>query len=137
MSEVNLVRIQLKENYLARMVAGTHRCDHNKPLLTQLHSKSGIQDRYANSLHNQTDKATAVLRGYDPRYEPHRILLSTSQVLLKKPTFKIAIGCRSSRYVAAKTWNRLPETPYMTINTLESGADEDYNIQPTIFYVCK
>ena len=41
------------------------------------------------------------------------------QLLLMEPTFQIVTGRRSFRYVAAKTWNSLPETS-KTIGTLES-----------------
>ena len=51
-------------------------------------------------------------------HKPQRSLRSSSQLLLQEPTYRTVTSRRFFRYVAAKTWNSLPEA-IRTIDTLE------------------
>ena len=87
------------------------------PLATH-QSKSDIQD-IRNGIHDQTDTSTIILIRYVRRLQAAADTLILIPGAIKEPTFRTAIGRRSFRHVAFKTWNSLPETT-TTIDTLES-----------------
>ena len=122
MSDANFDKLQRVQNSLARVVAGTRRRDHITPVLAQLHWLP-VKARVIFKIATMVFK---IRRTHQPSYlaemieehKPQRSLRSSSQLLLKEPTYRTVTSRRSFRYVAAKTWNSLPEA-IRTIDTLE------------------
>ena len=122
MSDANFDKLQRVQNSLARVVAGTRRRDHITPVLAQLHWLP-VKARVIFKIATMVFK---IRRTHQPSYlaemmeehKPQRLLRSLSQLLLKELTYRTVTSRRSFRYVAAKTWNSLPES-IRTIDTLE------------------
>ena len=113
MSETNLNRLQRVQNALARVVCRTRRRDHITPALAELHwlpIRSRISYKIATITHKiRTTQQPGYLVDLIEDAVPSRTLRSKSGILLKVPMFKTQIGQRSFRYIAATTWNSLPD----------------------------
>ena len=110
-------KLQLVQNAAARLITGTRRFEHIRPVLARLHWLP-ICFRAQFKVLVLTYKA---LYGLGPQYlterlsrhEPTRTLCSTSKVLLRVPASREArrVATREGAFsvVAPKLWNDLPE----------------------------
>ena len=113
-SESNLDKLQRVQNTLARVVTGLRRSEHITPALKALHWLQ-IWARITFKI------ATVVYRLRERRQLPYpanelisdyaamRTLRSSTKSLLAESSFNSNIGRRWFQYVAAKTWNNLPD----------------------------
>ena len=104
---------QRVQNTIARVVTGLRRRDHITQALKELHWLP-IRARITFNVE------TVVYRLRERRQPPYladlisdyvsmRTLRSSTMTLLAEPSLRTNIGRRSFRYVAAKTWNNLPD----------------------------
>ena len=106
-------KLQLVQNAAARLITGTRRFEHIRPVLAHLHWLP-IRFRAQFKVLVLTYKA---LYGLGPQYltehlsrhEPTRTLRSTSKVLLRVPTLRVATRERAFSVVAPRLWNDLPK----------------------------
>jgi hypothetical protein len=110
----NIQRLQKIQNTLARVVSGTKRRDHIKPVLRDLHwlpVAQRIEYKVALITHKvlSTDQPQ-YLRSLVKEYKPARQLRSEGQRLLPKPTgLTSALGSRAFTRASESVWNNLPE----------------------------
>ena len=123
MSEQNLNKLQRVQNSLARVVTGTRRRDHIIPVLADLHwlpVRALITFKICTLVYKvRVTQQPTYLAYLICDNTPARSLRSTSQRLLVEPPTRTVMGRRSFRYIAAKTWNNLPEN-LKTLNSLVS-----------------
>jgi hypothetical protein len=110
----NIQRLQRVQNTLARVVAGTKRREHIRPVMRNLHWLP-VQQRIEYKVALITYKVLCTdqpeyLRSLIQEYKPARRLRSEGQGLLVKPTcFKSMLGERAYTQASATVWNSLPE----------------------------
>ena len=112
-SGANLDKLQRVQNALARVVTGTRRRDHITPILAELHwlpVRARITFKIATLVFKiRTTHQPPYLDALVVDYIPARTLRSASKILLREERPRTAIGARSFRHTAAKTWNGLPD----------------------------
>lgn len=121
-STKNIQRLQRVQNTLARVVSGTKKRDHIKPVLRDLHWLPVPQRiEYKVALIAQKVQITSqpsYLRNLIKEYKPTRHLRSESQRLLEKTTgLTSALASRSFTRASETTWNSLPESLRKTDDT--------------------
>src|ERR1043165_4785658 len=113
-SHKNIQRLQRVQNTLARVVTGTRKYDHIKPVLRELHwlpVRQRIDYKVALITHkvlhtNQPQYLNSLIT----EYKPSRQLRSESKRQLVKPTGLLtAIGHRTFTRASEKVWNNLTE----------------------------
>ena len=123
MSEQNLNKLQRVQNSIARVVTGTRRRDHITSVLADLHwlpVRARITFKIFTLVYKvRVTQQPTYLADLICDYTPARSLRPTSQRLLVEPPTRTVMGRRSFRYIAAKTWNNLPEN-LKTLNSLVS-----------------
>jgi len=108
-------RLQLVQNSAARIITGTSRTEHIKPILFKLHWLPVEQRvKYKLLLHAfkaLNDMTPVYLKEMLQLYTPARRLRSSSQHMLEvPPTRTVTYGNRSFTAVTAKLWNNLPNS---------------------------
>ena len=113
MSEFNLDKLQHVQNNLAHVVTGLRRRNHITPTLKELHLLTiwaRIAFKVATVVYRVRERwQPPYLADFISDYVPTRTVWSSTKTLLAEPSFRTNIGRRSFRYVAAKTWNNLPD----------------------------
>ena len=113
MSEFNLNKLQHVQNTLAHVVTGLCRRDHITPALKELHwlpIRARITFKVVTVVYRlRLRQQPPYLADLISDYVPMRTFRSLTKILLAEPSFRTNIGHRSFRYVAAKTWNNLPD----------------------------
>ena len=113
MSESNLNKLQRVQNTPAIIVTGLPRRDLITPALKELHwlpIRARITFKVATVVYRLREwRQPPYLADLISDYVPTRTMRSSTKTLLAEPSLRINIGRISFRYVAAKTWNNLPE----------------------------
>ena len=114
-STQNIQRLQRIQNSLARVVSGTKKRDHIRPVLKDLHwlpVAQRIEYKVALITHKTLSTGQPVyLRSLINDYKPARPLRSEGQGLLTKPSAsRSAVAERSFTQASVKIWNTLPDT---------------------------
>ena len=113
MSEFNLDKLQRVQNTLACVITGLSWRAHITPDLKELHwlpIRARITFKVATVVyHLRERRQPPYLADLISDYVPTRTLRSSTKSLLTEPSYRTNIGRRSFRYVAAKTWNNLPD----------------------------
>ena len=110
----NIQRLQRVQNTLARVVAGTRRYDHIKPVLRELHwlpVAQCVQYKVALITHKVLSTGQPrYLNSLVSEYKPSRHLRSECKRQLSRPTGLVsATGQRTFTRAAVDVWNKLPE----------------------------
>jgi hypothetical protein len=110
----NIQRLQRVQNTLARVVTGTKRRDHIRPVLRDLHwlpVAQRIEYKVALITHKVLSTGQPqYLRNLATEYKPTRQLRSEGQRLLAKPTgLSSALASRCFTRASETVWNSLPE----------------------------
>ena len=113
-TDKNIQRLQRVQNTLARVVSGTRRRDHIKPVLRELHwlpVAQRIDYKVALITHKVLNTGQPeYLKSLVTEYKPSRQLRSENKRQLVKPTGLLtAIGHRSFTRASEKVWNKLSE----------------------------
>ena len=113
-SSHNIQRLQRVQNTLARVVSGTKKRDHIKPVLRDLHwlpVPRRIEYKIALITHKVLGTGQPeYLHKLIQEYKPTRHLRSEGQRLLAKPSgFKSVLASRSFSCASETIWNSLPE----------------------------
>jgi hypothetical protein len=111
----NLQRLQRVQNTLARVVSGTRKRDHIKPVLKDLHwlpVAQRIEYKVALITHKVLSTGQPqYLRSLVKEYHPTRQLRSEGQRLLAKPSgLTSALASHSFTRASETVWNKLPES---------------------------
>ena len=120
-SKGNIQRLQRIQNALARVVCGTKKHDHIKPVLRDLHwlpVPQRIEYKVALITHKvlSTDQPQ-YLRSFVKEYIPTRQLRSEGQRLLSKPNgLASALASRCFTRATETVWNSLPDVVRKTEN---------------------
>jgi hypothetical protein len=113
-SGANIERLQRVQNTLARVVAGTRKRDHIRPVLRELHWLP-VAQRIDYKVALLTHKVLSTgqphyLRNLMTEYRPARQLRSENKRQLARPTGLVsAIGQRTFTRASEQVWNKLPE----------------------------
>jgi len=112
-SAKNIQRLQRVQNSLARVVAGSRRRDHIKPVLRDLHwlpVSQRIEYKVALITHKVLcSSQPSYLHSLMTEHKPTRYVQSENQRLLSKPSgLTSALGSRSFTRASETVWNRLP-----------------------------
>jgi hypothetical protein len=122
MSAKNIQKLQRIQNALARVVTGSRRRAHIKPVLRDLHWLP-VAQRIEYKIALITHKVLAngqpeYLHSLMTEHKPTRHLRSEHQRLLSKPTgLTSALGSRSFTRASEAVWNKLPEVIRRTEST--------------------
>jgi hypothetical protein len=113
-SSKNIQRLQRVQNTLARIVTGTRKYDHIKPVLRELHwlpVAQRVQYKVALITHKVLGTGQPqYLNSLITEYKPSRQLRSENKRQLSKPSGLLsAIGNRAFTRAAENVWNKLPE----------------------------
>ena len=121
-SAQNIQRLQRVQNSLARVVSGTKKREHIKPVLRDLHwlpVPQRIEYKVALITHKVLSTGQPhYLKSLVNEYKPVRQLRSEGQRLLSKPTGLLSsLASRSFTRASETVWNSLPELLRKTENT--------------------
>ena len=122
-SKGNIQRLQWVQNTLARVICGTKKRDHIKPVLRDLHwlpVPQRIEYKVALITHKVLSTGQPeYLRSLIKEYVPTRRLHSEGQRLLSKPSGMTSVLASHSFTCASETvWNNLPEIVRKTDNVV-------------------
>jgi len=130
----NVQRLQRVQNSLARVVSGTKKRDHIRPVLKELHwlpVAQRIEYKVALITHKvlSTDQPV-YLRNLINEYKPSRPLRSEGQRLLARPCgLQSAMAGRSFTRASEGVWNTLPEN----IRKMENIVSFKKNLKTHLF----
>ena len=113
MSESNLDKLQRIQNILVRVVTALLGREHITSDLKELHwlpIRVRVTFKVAPLVYRfRKRRQPPYLADRISDCVPTRTLRSSTKTLLAEPSFSATTSCRSFRYVAAKTWNNLPD----------------------------